>query len=113
MTEQMRALLLTRYGGPEAAELRTVPRPAPGAGELLVRVRAAGLNPVDFKTRDGKLKVIQRYALPVVMGNELAGTVEAAGAGVTRFAAGDRVFARVPTASTTPASSLPITTGRA
>lgn len=99
MTEQMRALLLTRYGGPEAAELRTVPRPAPGAGELLVRVRAAGLNPVDFKTRDGKLKVIQRYALPVVMGNELAGTVEAAGAGVIRFAAGDRVFVRVPKGS--------------
>jgi len=99
MTDQMRALLLTRYGGPEVAELRTVPRPVAGAGELLVRIHAAGLNPVDFKTREGKLKVIQRYSLPAVMGNELAGTVEAVGAGVTRFSVGDRVFARVPKGS--------------
>lgn len=99
MTGEMRALLLTRYGGPEVAELRTVPRPVAGAGELLVRVHAAGLNPVDFKTREGKLKVIQRYSLPAVMGNELAGTVEAVGAGVTRFSVGDRVFARVPKGS--------------
>lgn len=99
MTEQMRALLLTRYGGPDAAVPGIAPRPAPGPGELLVRVHAAGLNPVDFKMREGKLKVIQRYTLPVVMGNELAGTIEAVGAGVTRFAAGDRIFARVPKGS--------------
>jgi alcohol dehydrogenase len=91
----MRAFVLTRYGGPEAAELRDVPRPEPAAGEILVRVHAAGLNPVDFKTRAGQLRVIRRYPLPVVMGNELAGTVEACGPGVTRFTAGDRVYARV------------------
>jgi alcohol dehydrogenase len=62
----------------------------------LVRVHAAGLNPVDFKTREGKLRVIQRYSLPVVIGNELAGVVEACGADVDRFAPGDRVFARMP-----------------
>lgn len=99
MTGPMRALLLNRYGGPEAAALGTVPRPAPGAGELLIRVHAAGLNPVDFKTREGKLKVIQRYSLPAVMGNELAGVVEATGPGVTHFSPGDRVFARVPKGS--------------
>jgi NADPH:quinone reductase-like Zn-dependent oxidoreductase len=99
MTARMRALLLNRYGGPEAAALGTVPRPAPGPGELLVRVHAAGLNPVDFKTREGKLKVIQRYSLPAVMGNELAGVVEAAGPGEARFSPGDRVFARVPQGS--------------
>lgn len=77
-------------------ELRDVQRPHPGSGEILVRVHAAGLNPVDFKTREGKLKIVQRYSLPVVMGNELAGVVEACGDGVTRFAKGDRVFARVP-----------------
>ncbi|HWM87155.1 MAG TPA: NADP-dependent oxidoreductase, partial [Kofleriaceae bacterium] len=91
----MRALVLTRYGGPEATELRDVEKPTPGPGEILVRVHAAGLNPVDFKTREGKLRVIRRYPLPVVMGNELAGTVEALGEGVSRFAEGDRVFARV------------------
>ena len=92
----MKAYVLTRYGGPDAAVLREVPDPRAGPGELLVRVHAAGLNPVDFKTRQGMLKPILRYALPVVMGNELAGTVEAVGDGVTRFAPGDRVFARVP-----------------
>lgn len=92
----MRAFVLTRYGGPEAAELREMPKPNPGAGEVLVRVHAAGLNPVDFKIREGKLKAVQRYPLPVVLGNELAGVVEACGPGCTRFAVGDRVFARVP-----------------
>jgi alcohol dehydrogenase len=95
----MRAFVLTKYGGPEAAVLRDVPRPSPRPGEVLVRVHAAGLNPVDFKTREGKLKVVQRYALPVVMGNELAGTVEALGEGVTRFAVGDRVFGRMAKAA--------------
>jgi alcohol dehydrogenase len=91
----MRAFVLTRYGGPEATELREVDKPTPGPGEILVRVLAAGLNPVDFKTREGKLRVIRRYPLPVVMGSELAGTVESLGEGVSRFAEGDRVFARV------------------
>lgn len=91
----MRALLLTKYGGPDAAVLGEAPKPVPGAGEVLIRVRAAGLNPVDFKTREGKLKAIKRYPLPAVMGNELAGVVEACGADVSRFAPGDRVFARV------------------
>ncbi len=91
----MRAFVLTRYGGPEAAELRDVPVPAPGPGALRIRVHAAGLNPVDFKTREGKLKIIRRYPLPAVMGNELAGTVDACGPGVVGFSPGDRVFARV------------------
>lgn len=92
----MRAFVFTRYGGPEATEMREMSRPLPKAGEVLVRVRAAGLNPVDFKTRDGMLKMIQRYPLPAVMGNELAGIVEACGADVTGFTEGDRVFARMP-----------------
>ncbi len=91
----MRAFVLTKYGGPEATELREVPGPDPGPQEVLVRVHAAGLNPVDFKIRQGMLKVIQRYKLPVVMGNDFAGVVEACGEGVTRFAQGDRVSARV------------------
>lgn len=92
----MRSFVLTRYGGPDAAERRELPQPSPRTGEVLVRVHAAGLNPVDFKIREGKLKVIQRYPLPAVMGNELAGVVEASGPDSTRFAVGDRVFARVP-----------------
>lgn len=91
----MRAFVLTRYGGPEAAELREVPVPEPGERTLRIRVQAAGLNPVDFKTRQGKLKVIRSYPLPIVMGNELSGVVDACGPGVTGFSPGDRVYARV------------------
>jgi alcohol dehydrogenase len=87
----VKAFVLTRYG--TAPELRDAP--SAGARELLVRVHAAGLNPVDYKTRDGKLKVIVQYSLPVVMGNELAGVVEACGEGVSRFVVDDRVYARV------------------
>jgi NADPH:quinone reductase-like Zn-dependent oxidoreductase len=91
----MRALVLSCYGGPECTALTDVPQPSPRAGELLVRVHAAGLNPVDYKTRAGALRIIQKYPLPIVMGNELSGIVEAVGPGVMRFAKGDRVFARV------------------
>ncbi|WP_018430843.1 NADP-dependent oxidoreductase [Hoeflea sp. 108] len=92
----MRAFVLTGYGGPEAAQLRDIPRPRPARGDVLVRVHAAGLNPVDYKTREGKLRVIKRYPLPIVMGNEMAGVVEECGEGVTSFVPGDRVFARMP-----------------
>jgi len=83
------------YGGAERTALTDVPKPSARKGELLVRVHAAGLNPVDFKTREGMLKIVQSYPLPIVMGNELSGVVEAVGPGVTRFAKDDRVFARV------------------
>ncbi len=83
------------YGGPEHTALTDVPKPSPRTGEVLVRVHAAGLNPVDFKTRAGALKVVRNYPLPMVMGNELSGVIEAVGPGVTRLAKNDRVFARV------------------
>src|SRR5882672_4897073 len=93
--DKMRAFVLTRYGGPDVAELRDVPVPMPGRGEVQLHVKAAGLNPVDFKTRDGKLRLIHRYALPIVLGCELSGVVASVGEGVTRFRPGDEVFARV------------------
>lgn len=92
----MRAWQMIAYGGPDAARMRDIARPEPAAGEALVRVRAAGLNPVDYKTREGQLKVIQRYPLPATMGNELAGEIVALGADDCDFAIGDRVFARMP-----------------
>ncbi len=91
----MRAYVLERYGGPEGARLADVAAPEPGPREILVDVRAAGLNPVDFKFRQGMLRPIYRPPLPVVLGNELAGAVMAVGSGVTRFEVGDRVFARL------------------
>jgi NADPH:quinone reductase-like Zn-dependent oxidoreductase len=91
----MRAYVLERYGGPEGVRLADVPAPAPGPRDILVAVRAAGLNPVDFKFRQGKLRAILRPKLPFVLGNELAGEVIAVGGDVKRFQLGDRVFARV------------------
>jgi NADPH:quinone reductase-like Zn-dependent oxidoreductase len=91
----MRAYVLKHYGGPEGSRLMDVPAPTPGPRDILVKVRAAGLNPVDFKFRQGKLRAILRPKLPFVLGNELAGEVIAVGSDVKRFRVGDRVFARV------------------
>ncbi|TWT14036.1 NADP-dependent oxidoreductase [Reyranella sp. CPCC 100927] len=91
----MRAYVLKHYGGPDGAQLIDVPVPTPGPRDVRVDVRAAGLNPVDFKFRQGKLRAILRPTLPLVLGNELAGDVVAIGSDVKRFRIGDTVFARV------------------
>jgi alcohol dehydrogenase len=72
-----------------------VPAPTPRPRDILVEVHAAGLNPVDYKFRQGKLRAILRPKLPFVLGNELAGEVIAVGSDVKRWRVGDRVFARV------------------
>src|SRR5882757_1314865 len=91
----MLAYVLRRYGGPEGSSLMEVPVPTLGRRDILVDVRAAGLNPVDFKFRQGKLRAIYRPRLPLVLGNEFAGEVVAVGNEVKRFSVGDKVFARV------------------
>jgi NADPH:quinone reductase-like Zn-dependent oxidoreductase len=91
----MRAYVLEHYGGPEGSRLMDVAAPTPGPRDIVVDVRASGLNPVDFKFRQGKLRAIWRPKLPFVLGNELAGEVIDTGSDVKRFRAGDRVFARV------------------
>src|SRR3984885_13767102 len=91
----MRAYVLKHYGGPEGALVMDGPAPAPRPPDILVEVRTAGLNPVDFKFRQGKLRAILRPKLPFVLGNELAGEGIAVGGDVKRFRVGDRVFARV------------------
>jgi alcohol dehydrogenase len=90
----MRAFALRKYGGPSSAILTEVSRPKLAANELLVEVCSAGLNPVDYKFRQGKLWPIYRPKFPVVMGNELAGTVVERGNSAGRFAVGDRIFVR-------------------
>lgn len=90
----MLAYVLHRYGAADNAKLEDVAAPVPAPNDVLVKVRAAGLNPVDFKFREGNLKVIYNPKMPFVMGNELAGEVIAVGSAVKNFRAGDRVFAR-------------------
>lgn len=88
----MRAYGFTSYGGPETQAFLDVPTPVPGSGELLVAVRAAGVNPVDWKVRAGQHRAFLPLELPAVFGREVAGVVERVGAGVSGFAAGDAVF---------------------
>ncbi len=93
MADTMRALVTHEWGDPEQMRLEQVPRPEAGDGELLVRVEAAGINPVDWKTRrSGGLMASRGVAPPVILGWDISGVVEAVGAGVDGFAVGDEVF---------------------
>jgi NADPH:quinone reductase-like Zn-dependent oxidoreductase len=89
---EMKAVRFHEYGGREVLVVEQVAVPSPGAGELLVRVKAAGVNPVDWKLRAGGGKRLG-LVLPFVPGFDVAGTVVAVGEGVTRFEPGDDVFA--------------------
>ncbi|WP_328908463.1 NADP-dependent oxidoreductase [Streptomyces sp. NBC_00234] len=88
-----KAYVFTRHGGPEAEAFADLPVPEPGPGELLVAVRAAGVNPVDWKLRDGYTRPGSAPAvLPAVLGSEASGIVVATGPGVEGFAPGQAVF---------------------
>jgi NADPH:quinone reductase len=83
----MRAIRVHQYGGPEAMRLEELPTPAPGPGQVLVRIEAAGVNFIDVYQRTG----LYKGALPVPLGLEAAGVVEAVAPGVTEVKAGDRM----------------------
>jgi NADPH:quinone reductase-like Zn-dependent oxidoreductase len=91
----MRAAVIDRYGGVDGFAIREVETPAPGPGQLLVRVRAAGVNPVDWKIRQGSLRFVKPARFPLILGYDVAGEVEAVGAEVSAFEPGDPVFALV------------------
>jgi alcohol dehydrogenase len=91
----MRAYVLRRYR-PNGARIEQVQRPVPEAGEVLVRVRASGLNPVDSKICDGAMRPLGLHRLPLILGNELSGTIASHGSGAHRFETGTRVCLRAP-----------------
>jgi alcohol dehydrogenase len=91
----MKAALIDRYGSNEVVKVADIAVPVMGPMDLLVQVHAAGVNPVDVKTRDGQLKALLKYRFPLVLGNDLSGVVADVGAHVTRFKKGDAVYARV------------------
>jgi NADPH:quinone reductase-like Zn-dependent oxidoreductase len=91
--QAVQALVFTANGGPEVEQLADLPRPVPGPGQLLVAVRAAGVNPADWKRRSGfRRPGMPDPQFPTVFGAEAAGVVEAAGDGADGFAPGDAVF---------------------
>ena len=87
----MKAIVVRAFGGPEVLQVEDVPVPTPGQGQVLIRVKAVGVNPVDTYIRSGTYA--RKPALPYTPHADIAGVVEAAGAGVTAFAVGDRVYA--------------------
>ena len=89
----MKAAVLDRYGDQERLEIREVEKPSPGTGQLLVRVHAASVNPVDWKTRRGDLRFVRPTRFPLILGYDIAGEVEAIGAEVSQFEPGDAVYA--------------------
>ena len=88
----MRAVQVTRFGGPEVLVCADVEKPAPISTEVLVRVVAAGINPVDGKTRRGEGVARWVGPTPFILGWDVCGVVEAMGYGVTRFKQGDIVY---------------------
>src|SRR5882724_11557102 len=90
--QTMKAIRIHNYGGPEVLQYEDAPRPKPQAGEVLVRVHAAGVNPIDWKVREGQVKDFWHHKFPLILGWDLSGVVEELGRGVSRFKIGDEVY---------------------
>ena len=90
----MKAFIVDRYGSADRARFSDVPDPQVGEDDVLIRIHAAGVNPLDAKIRNGEFKLILPYRLPLVLGNEFAGVVVRTGSRVRRFKPGDAVYAR-------------------
>jgi NADPH:quinone reductase-like Zn-dependent oxidoreductase len=92
----MKAARIHRFGGAELIRIEEIPIPRPEPGEVLVRVAAASLNPVDYKIREGSVPMIKQEQLPLTLGRDLAGTLESLGDGVSGgMLPGQRVFAMI------------------
>lgn len=86
----MKAMILKSFGGPDSFELNDVPKPVPQAGQVLVRVHATSINPLDYQVRRGDYPDL--VPLPAITGHDVSGVVEAIGPGVSAFAPGDEVW---------------------
>ena len=89
----MKAIVARQYGGPEVLKFEEYPDPVPGPGEVLVRVAASSVNPIDYKRRAGLTKDFYPMHFPSLIGVDIAGTVVKLGTGVEGFSVGDQVFA--------------------
>jgi len=91
----MKAVVIHEYGGPEVLKYEEVSQPEPKQNELLIRVIAAGVNPVDGMIRSGMFDKEGHRAFPIILGGDIAGVVEKVGSNITKFKSGDPVFAYV------------------
>jgi NADPH:quinone reductase-like Zn-dependent oxidoreductase len=91
----MKAIVAHEYGGPEVLKYEDVPRPEPKEDQILVRVIAAGVNPVDGMIRSGMFAKYEKAIFPLILGADIAGVVGKVGSKITKFKAGDPVFAYV------------------
>jgi NADPH:quinone reductase-like Zn-dependent oxidoreductase len=90
----MKAVRMHGYGGPEMLKFEDVPRPEPADGDVLVKVHAAGVNPVDWKIREGYLRTFREFPLPFILGWDFSGVIEQVGGGANGWKPGDEVYAR-------------------
>jgi NADPH:quinone reductase-like Zn-dependent oxidoreductase len=90
----MKAVRIHSYGGVDVLRYEEAPRPTAGAGEVLIRVHATSVNPFDCAVRAGYMSSYFQYTLPVILGTDVSGTVEAVGPGVTNVSLGDVVYTR-------------------
>jgi len=88
----MKAIRIHNYGGPKVLKYEDAPRPEPQADEVLIRVHAAGVNPIDWKVREGHMKDFWPHKFPLILGWDLSGVVEKVGARVSQFKKGDEVY---------------------
>src|SRR6185503_13717302 len=91
-SQTMKAIRIHNYGGPEVLKYEDAPRPKPQADEVLIRVHAAGVNPIDWKVREGHMKEFWPHKFPLILGWDLSGVVEELGKGVSRFKIGAEVY---------------------
>src|SRR5271170_5125849 len=89
----MKAVVLHEYGGPDKLKYEDVPDPVAGEGQVLVRVAASSVNPIDYKLRSGVMKAHFPLELPTILGRDISGIVRAVGGGVSGFKPGDKVMA--------------------
>jgi NADPH:quinone reductase-like Zn-dependent oxidoreductase len=90
----MKAVRIHTYGGPDVLQFEDAPQPRPKRGEVLVQVHAAAINPVDWKIRGGDYKERLQYKMPLILGWDVSGVVEAVGPGVKRLKMGEPVYSR-------------------
>ncbi|MEC3467491.1 NADP-dependent oxidoreductase [Bacillus tropicus] len=89
----MKAMIIDKYGK-VPMRMAEVPTPEINEYEVLAEIHAASINPIDFKIRDGKVKMLLKYEMPLILGNDFSGVITKVGSKVTRFKVGDEIYAR-------------------